>query len=170
MGGVTRLLPPQLNGLLSMYKYAQGSKHVFAGVRIVKKSMILNLSKLHSQQEAMFSSLRDRTQAYIAKFGYRQNQIAEAIGVSESHIADFLSARRGLSDITFAKLEHILSLNATQRKLQFYTGGNTGTRMCNLQAKGKTLKGQVKFGDSYGDAIQETKAAFSKFNQEKLEV
>ena len=83
----------------------------------------------------MFASLRARTRAYIAKFRYRQNQIAEAIGVSESHIADFLSARRGLSDITFAKLEHILSLSAAQTKLQFYRGGNTGPRMCNLQGK-----------------------------------
>jgi transcriptional regulator with XRE-family HTH domain len=131
--------------------------------------MMLNLRKLYSQQEAMFSSLRDRVKAYLAKFGYHQNQIAAVIGVSESHIADFLSARRGLSDITFAKLEHVISLNANQRKLQFYTGGSTGTRMCNLQARGKTLRGQVKFDRSYGDAIQETKAAFSKINQERME-
>jgi predicted XRE-type DNA-binding protein len=117
----------------------------------------------------MFASLRDRTKAYIAKFGYRQNQIAEAIGVSESHVADFLSARRGLSDITFAKLEHVLSLNSTQRKLQFYKSGNTGPRMCNLQAKGRNLKGQVKFGDSYGDVINDTQVAFSKFNQNRME-
>ena len=118
----------------------------------------------------MFASLRDRTKAYIAKFGYRQNQVAEAIGVSESHMADFLSARRGLSDITFAKLEHVLSLNANQRKLQFYTVGSTGARMCNLQAKGKTLKGQVKFDRSYADVIDETHAAFSKITKEKLDV
>jgi predicted XRE-type DNA-binding protein len=130
--------------------------------------MVLNLSKLHSQQEAMFASLRDRTRAYIAKFGYRQNQIAEAVSVSESHIADFLSAGRGLSDITFAKLEHVLSLNSTQRKLQFYKSGNTGPRMCNLQAKGRNLKGQVKFGDSYGDVINDTQVAFSKFNQNRI--
>src|SRR6201987_5783948 len=82
--------------------YADGANDALclsSPVGVVKKSMILNLSKLHSQQEAIFASLRDRTKAYIAKFGYRQNQIAEAIGVSESHIADFLSARRGLSEI-----------------------------------------------------------------------
>jgi predicted transcriptional regulator len=130
--------------------------------------MILNLSKLHTQKEAMFSSLRERTKAYIAKFGYRQNQIAEAIGVSNSHVADFLSARRGLSDITFAKLEHILSLNATQRKLQFYTGGNTGARMANLQSKGNTVKGQVKFNKIA--AIEQTHAEFSNILERKLEV
>jgi len=116
----------------------------------------------------MFSSLRERTKAYIAKFGYRQNQIAEAIGVSNSHVADFLSARRGLSDITFAKLEHILSLNATQRKLQFYTGGNTGARMANLQSKGHNIKGQVKFNKIA--AIEQTDAEFSNILERKLEV
>ena len=71
--------------------------------------MILNLLKLHTQQEVMFSTLRDRVKAYLAKFDYTQKQIAAVIGVSESHMADFLSARRGLSDITFSKLKHILS-------------------------------------------------------------
>jgi hypothetical protein len=153
----------------SISNYADGSNDALclsSPVGVVKKSMILNLSKLHSQQEAIFASLRDRTKAYVAKFGYRQNQIA---GVSESHIADFLSARRGLSEITFAKLEHVLSLNSTQRKFRFYKGGNTGPRMCNLQAKGKNLKGQVKFGDSYGNVINETHAAFSKINQDRME-
>jgi transcriptional regulator with XRE-family HTH domain len=131
--------------------------------------MMLNLSKLHSQKEAMFSSLRDRVKAYLEKFEYTQKQISAVIGVSQSHLADFLSGRRGLSDITFSKIEHVLSLNATQRKLQFYRGGSTGSRMCNLQAKGKNVKGQVKFGDSYGDVIDETHAAFQKINQNRME-
>jgi transcriptional regulator with XRE-family HTH domain len=130
--------------------------------------MILNLRKLYSQQEAMFSSLRDRAKTYLAKYGYHQKQMAEAIGVSETHMADFLSAKRGLSETPFVKLEHILSLNANQRKLQFYKGGNTDTRMCNLQSKVRNIKGQIKF-DSI-EAIEETHAAFSKFNQDKLEV
>jgi transcriptional regulator with XRE-family HTH domain len=155
--------------MASTSKYAEGSKGALclcSPVGVVKKSMILNLSKLHSQQEAMFASLRERTKAYVAKFGYRQNQIAEAIGVSNSHVADFLSARRGLSDITFAKLEHILSLNATQRKLQFYNGGNSGARMANLQSKGNTVKGQIKF-EKIG-AIEETHAAFAKINENRM--
>jgi transcriptional regulator with XRE-family HTH domain len=129
--------------------------------------MMLNLSKLHSQKEAMFSSLRDRVKAYLAKFEYTQKQMSAVIGVSESHLADFLSGRRGLSNITFSKLEHVLSLGATQRKLQFYTGGNSGARMANLQSKGNTVKGQVKFERIA--AIKETHAAFAKISQHRME-
>jgi transcriptional regulator with XRE-family HTH domain len=117
----------------------------------------------------MFSSLRDRSKAFLAKFGYSQKQIAEATGVSETHMADFLSARRELSDVTFSKLEHILSLNAGQRKLQFYKSGNTGARICNLQHKGHNIKGQIKLAKFDNGAVAETHAAFSKFNQEKME-
>ena len=118
----------------------------------------------------MFASLRDRTKAYIAKFGYRQNQVAEAIGVSESHMADFLSARRGLSETTFAKLEHVLSLSTTQRKLQFYKSGNTGARFCNLQHKGRNINGQIKLAKYDGGVVEQTHAEFQKINGQKLEV
>jgi transcriptional regulator with XRE-family HTH domain len=131
--------------------------------------MVLNLSKILQQKADVLQSLRERTKTYLDKFGYSQKAMASAVGISETYLNDFLNGRRGMSEVPFAKIEHVLSLNANQRKLQFYTGGNTGTRMCNLQSKGKTLKGQVKLSDSYGDAIQETKAAFSKFNQEKME-
>ena len=130
--------------------------------------MMLNLSKLHSQKEAMFSSLRDRVKAYLAKFEYTQRQMSAVIGVSESHLADFLSGRRGLSDITFSKIEQVLSLSATQRKLQFYQGGNSGARMANLQSEGKNVKGQVKF-DKIA-AIEQTHAEFSNILGRKLEV
>jgi transcriptional regulator with XRE-family HTH domain len=131
--------------------------------------MMLNLSKLHSQKEAMFSSLRDRVKAYLAKFEYTQKQMSAVIGVSESHLADFLSGRRGLSDITFSKIEHVLSLNAGQRKFQFYKGRNTGTRACHLQSKGQNVRGQVSYDKSYGDAIEETLVAFQKINQNRIE-
>jgi transcriptional regulator with XRE-family HTH domain len=131
--------------------------------------MMLNLSKLHSQKEAMFSSLRDRVKAYLAKFEYTQKQMSAVIGVSESHLADFLSGRRGLSDITFSKIEQILSLSAAQRKLQFYKGGNTGARACHLQSKGRNVKGPVSYDKSYGDVVAETHAAFQKINENRME-
>ena len=131
--------------------------------------MVVNLSKILQQKADVLQSLRDRTKVYLDKFGYSQKAMASAVGISETYLNDFLNGRRGMAEVPFAKIEQILSLNATQRKLQFYTGGNTGTRMCNLQAKGRTLKGQVKFADSYGDVIEETRAAYSKINQERME-
>ena len=131
--------------------------------------MVLNLSKVLQQKADVLQGLRDRTKVYLDKFGYSQKAMASAVGISETYLNDFLNGRRGMSPIPFSKIEHVLSLNANQRKLQFYTGGNTGTRICNPQAKGKTLKGQVKFGESYADVIDETHAAFSKINQERKE-
>jgi transcriptional regulator with XRE-family HTH domain len=131
--------------------------------------MVLNLSKIMQQKTDVLQSLRERTKSYLAKFGYSQKAMASAVGISETYLNDFLNARRGMSVQPFAKIEQVLSLNANQRKLQFYTGGNTGARLCNLQAKGRNVKGQVKFGDSYGDVIEETHAAFSKFNQTRME-
>jgi transcriptional regulator with XRE-family HTH domain len=132
--------------------------------------MVLNLSKVLQQKTDVLQSLRERTKSYLAKFGYTQKAMAAAVGISETYLNDFLNGRRGMSVQPFAKIEQVLSLNATQRKLQFYTGGNTGARMCNLQAKGRNVKGQVKFGDSYGDVIEETQVAFSKFNENRMEV
>jgi transcriptional regulator with XRE-family HTH domain len=132
-------------------------------------SMVLNLSKVLQQKADVLQSLRDRTKTYLQKFGYSQKAMASAVGISETYLNDFLNSRRGMAEVPFAKIEQILSLNVNQRKLQFYKGGNTGTRMCNLQAKGKTLKGQVKFDRSYADVIDETHAAFSKINQERME-
>src|ERR1700758_1009822 len=105
--------------------------------------MVLNFSKLRTQQEAMLSSLRDRTKTYLSKWGYTQRQLAEAVKISETHVNDFLQAKRGLSETAFINMEHILSLNATQRKLQFYRGGNSTPRICNLQHKGHNVKGQI---------------------------
>jgi transcriptional regulator with XRE-family HTH domain len=132
--------------------------------------MAVNLSKILQQKADVLQSLRDRTKVYLAKFGYTQKAMAAAVGISETYLNDFLNGRRGMSVQPFAKIEQVLSLNATQRKLQFYTGGNTGARMCNLQAKGRNVKGQVKSGDSYGDVIEETQVAFSKFNENRMEV
>jgi|HubBroStandDraft_2_1064218.scaffolds.fasta_scaffold889824_1 transcriptional regulator with XRE-family HTH domain len=132
--------------------------------------MVLNLSKVLQQKTDVLQSLRERTKSYLAKFGYTQKAMAAAVGISETYLNDFLNGRRGMSVQPFAKIEQVLSLNATQRKLQFYTGGNTGARMCNLQAKGRNVKGQVKSGDSYGDVIEETQVAFSKFNENRMEV
>jgi transcriptional regulator with XRE-family HTH domain len=98
---------------------------------------------------------------------HTQKQMATAIGVSESQLADFLSARRGLSDLTFSKLEHVLSLNATHRKLQFYTTGNSNPRLCSLQAKGKNIKGQINVNAI--DAVANNHAAFSKYHQNRME-
>jgi transcriptional regulator with XRE-family HTH domain len=131
--------------------------------------MVVNLSKNLQQKADVLQSLRERTKAYLSKWGYSQKQMASAVGISETYLSDFLNGRRGMSEVPFAKIEQVLSVNATQRKLQFYTGGNTGARMCNLQARGKNLEGQVKFIDKYGDVIRETQVAFSKFNQNRTE-
>jgi transcriptional regulator with XRE-family HTH domain len=131
--------------------------------------MVVNLSKILQQKADVLQSLRERTKTYLSRWGYSQKAMASAVGISETYLNDFLNGRRGMSVQPFAKIEQVLSLNANQRKLQFYTGGNTGARLCNLQAKGRNVKGQVKFGDSYGDVIEETHAAFSKFNQTRME-
>ena len=132
--------------------------------------MVLNLSKVLQTKTDVLQCLRDRTKTYLSKWGYSQKAMAVAVGISETYLNDFINGRRGMSEVPSDKIEHILSLNASQRKLQFYTGGNSGTRMCNLQARGKTLKGQVKFNKSYADVIDEMHAAYSKINREKLEV
>ena len=131
--------------------------------------MVVNLSKILQQKADVLQSLRERTKAYLSKWGYSQKQMASAVGISETYLSYFLNGRRGMSEVPFAKIEQVLSVNATQRKLQFYTGSNTGARMCNLQARGKNLEGQVKFIDKYGDVIRETQVAFSKFNQNRTE-
>ena len=131
--------------------------------------MVVNLSKILQQKADALQSLRDRTKVYLSKHGYTQKSMASAVGISETYLADFLNGRRGMSPIPFAKIEQILSLNAGQRKLQFYNGGNTGARACHLQSKGKNVKGQVTYGKSYGDAIEETQAVFSKFNKNRTE-
>src|ERR1700748_3408690 len=101
--------------------------------------MVVNLSKILQQKADVLQSLRERTKAYLSKWGYSQKQMASAVGISETYLSDFLNGRRGMPEVPFAKIEQVLSVNATQRKLQFYTGGNTGARMCNLQARGKNL-------------------------------
>jgi transcriptional regulator with XRE-family HTH domain len=111
----------------------------------------------------VLQSLRDRTKAFLSKHEYSQKAMASAVGISESYLNDFLNGRRGMSVEPFAKIEHILSLKARQRKLQFYTGGNTGARMPNLQTNGKFIAGQVTFNTI--DAIGDTHAQFAKFNQ-----
>jgi transcriptional regulator with XRE-family HTH domain len=131
--------------------------------------MVVNLSKILQQKADVLQSLRERTKNYLARFGYSQKAMAAAVGISETYLSDFLNGRRGMSEVPFAKIEQVLSLTATQRKLQFYNGGNAGARMCNLQARGNNLKGQVKFGDKYGDVINQTHAAFSKINQDRME-
>jgi transcriptional regulator with XRE-family HTH domain len=131
--------------------------------------MVLNLSKILQQKDDVLQGLRDRTKTYLSKWGYSQKQMASAVGISETYLSDFLNGRRGMSEIPFAKIEHILSLSATQRKLQFYKGGNTGARMANLQSKGHNIKGQVKFSDRYADVIDETHAAFSKITRDRME-
>ena len=81
--------------------------------------MVLNFTKLRTQQEAMLSSLRGRTKTYLSKWGYTQRQLAEAVKISETHLNDFLQAKRGLSETAFFNMEHVLSLNATQGALTF---------------------------------------------------
>jgi transcriptional regulator with XRE-family HTH domain len=131
--------------------------------------MVVNLSKILQQKADVLQSLRDRTKTYLSKWGYSQKAMASAVGISETYLNDFLSGRRGMSEVPFAKIEHVISLKADQRKLQFYTGGNSGARMANLQSKGQNIKGQVKFGDKYGDVINQTHVAFSKINQDRME-
>jgi transcriptional regulator with XRE-family HTH domain len=130
--------------------------------------MVVNLSKILQQKADVLQNLRDRTKVYLSKHGYTQKAIASAVGISETYLNDFLNGRRGMSEIPFAKIEHVLSLNANQRKLQFYKGGNTGARMANLQSKGENVKGQVKF-DKIA-AIAQTHAEFSNILERKLEV
>lgn len=134
---------------------------------VVPKYMVVNLSKILQQKADVLQSLRDRTKSYLAKHGYSQKAMASAVGISETYLNDFLNGRRGMSPIAFAKIEQVLSLKASQRKLQFYTGGNTGARMCNLQAKGKGIKGQITFDTI--DAVANNHAAFSKYNQNRME-
>jgi hypothetical protein len=122
--------------------------------------MVVNLSKILQQKADVLQSLRDRTKTYLSKWGYSQKAMSSAVGISETYLNDFLNGRRGMSEVPFAKIEHVLSLKADQRKLQFYQGGNTGARMANLQSKGKTLKGQIKF-DKIA-VIEQTHAAFFK--------
>jgi DNA-binding transcriptional regulator YdaS (Cro superfamily) len=80
----------------------------------------------------VLQSLRDRTKVYLSKYGYTRKAMAAAVGISETYLNDFLNGRRGMSPIPFAKIEQVLSLNAQQRKLQFYTGGNTGSSCVSL--------------------------------------
>jgi transcriptional regulator with XRE-family HTH domain len=131
--------------------------------------MVLNFAKLRTQQEAMLSSLRDRTKTYLSKWGYTQRQLAEAVKISETHVNDFLQAKRGLSEAAFFKIDQVLSLNATQRKLQFYKGGNTGARFTNLQHKGPNVPGQIKLAKYEGGVVEQTHREFSKFNQDRME-
>lgn len=79
--------------------------------------MVVNLSKILQQKADVLQSLRERTKNYLAKFGYSQKALAAAVGISETYLNDFLNGRRGMSEIPFAKIEHVLSLNATHRKL-----------------------------------------------------
>lgn len=130
--------------------------------------MVVNLSKILQQKSDVLQSLRDRTKVYLSKHGYTQKAMAAAVGISETYLNDFLNGRRGMSEVPFAKIEQVLSLNAQQRKLQFYAGGNTGARACHLQAKGKEKKGQISYDKSYGDVLDETHAAFSKINQNRM--
>ena len=129
--------------------------------------MVVNLSKILQQKADVLQSLRDRTKVYLSKYDYTQKAMASAVGISETYLNDFLNGRRGLSAIPFSKIQHILSLNANQRKLQFDKGGNTGTRMCNLQAKGRNIPGQIKFNSV--DAVADTHAEFFKYNQQRME-
>jgi transcriptional regulator with XRE-family HTH domain len=132
--------------------------------------MVLNLSRILQQKADVLQSLRDRTRSYLSKWGYSQKAMAAVVGISETYLNDFLNGRRGMSVEPFAKIEQVLSLKADQRKLQFYKGGNTGARMCNLQEKGKNIRGQVTFNKSYRDVIEQIHASFSEINQQKLEV
>jgi transcriptional regulator with XRE-family HTH domain len=130
--------------------------------------MVINLSQILQQKADTLQSLRERTKVYLAQYGYTQKSMATAVGISETYLYDFLNGRRGMSPIAFSKIEQILSLSATQRKLQFYCGGNTGARACHLQAKGKSVKGQVWYDKSYGAVLDETHAAFSKINHNRM--
>jgi transcriptional regulator with XRE-family HTH domain len=132
-------------------------------------SMVLNLSKVLQQKADVLQSLRDRTKVYLSKHGYTQKAMASAVGISETYMNDFLNGRRGMSEIPFAKIEQVLSLSATERKRQFYTGGNTGARACHLQSKGRNVRGQVSYDKSYGDVVAETHVAFQKLNQNRME-
>ena len=144
------------------------NKRPSSGLGVVL-NMVVNLSKILQQKADVLQSLRDRTKVYLSKYDYTQKAMASAVGMSETYLNDFLNARRGLSETPFAKIEHVLSLSATERKRQFYTGGNTGARACHLQSKGTNVKGQVSYGKSYGDVVAETHAAFQKINQNRME-
>ena|ERR1700747_2969124 len=130
---------------------------------------IISLSKILQQKDDVLQSLRDRTKSYLSKWGYSPKAMANAVGISETYLCDFLNGRRGMAVEPFAKIEQILSLNATQRKLQFYKSGNTGARFCNMQHKGHTIPGQIKLAKFENGAVAETHAAFSKFNQDRME-
>ena len=127
--------------------------------------MVVNLSEILRQKADVLQSLRERTKVYLSKHDHTQKAMASAVGISETYLNDFLNGRRGMSETPFAKIEHILSLSAAQRKLQCYTGA----RACHLQSKGRNVKGQVSYNKSYRDVVSETHAAFSKINQNRME-
>jgi len=131
--------------------------------------MVVNLSKILQQKADVLQSLRERTKAYLSKWGYSQKQMASAVGISETYLSDFLNGRRGISEVPFAKIEQVLSLTATQRKLQFYKGGNSGARFTNLQQKGQNVPGQIKLAKYEGGVVEQTHREFSKFNQDRME-
>jgi transcriptional regulator with XRE-family HTH domain len=131
--------------------------------------MVVNLSKILQQKADVLQSLRERTKAYLSKWGYSQKQMASAVGISETYLSDFLNGRRGISEVPFAKIEQVLSLTATQRKLQFYKGGNSGARFTNLQQKGQNVAGQIKLAKYEGGVVEQTHREFSKFNQDRME-
>ena len=70
--------------------------------------MVVNLSKILQQKADVLQSLRERTKVYLSKHGYTQKAMASAVGISETYLNDFLNGRRGMPEIPFAKIEHVL--------------------------------------------------------------
>jgi hypothetical protein len=104
--------------------------------------MVLNLSRILQQKADVLQSLRDRTRSYLSKWGYSQKAMAAVVGITETYLNDFL---------------------------QFYKSGNTGARFCNMQHKGQNIPGQIKLAKYDNGAVNETHAAFSKYNQDRME-
>jgi transcriptional regulator with XRE-family HTH domain len=131
---------------------------------------IISLSTILQQKDDVLQSLRDRTKTYLSKWRYSQKAMANAVGISETYLCDFLNGRRGMAVESFAKIEQILSLNATQRKLQFYAGGSTGARFTNLQHKGQNIPGQIKLAKYEDGVVEQIHKEFQTINKQKLEV
>jgi hypothetical protein len=98
--------------------------------------MALTFSQIQTAKAELLQDLRDRTVKFLEFFGYNKKQMATAVGVSETHLGDYLNSSRGLSETTYAKIEHILCLPADQREKLFPAGGN---RIVNVQSFGNPV-------------------------------
>lgn len=99
--------------------------------------MGLNFSQIKTAKAELLQDLRTRTANFLQFFGYRKSQMALAVGISETHLGDYLNGSRGLSETTYAKIEEILTLPEEKRKILF-----PRNRIVNAQRFGQPVADQ----------------------------